>query len=183
MQPFIRVLIILVITAGLWSCRDPEGSKILGGDEERSEEYHEGVIYFNNNQVNQVDWGEHGYRLTLGMYYQNYYVNINQHANGVLALRGVEGAAFDYGGLIYRDLAGVPPADAPQALIKFTFTNTQFMDLEGSAFRYFLDIYLSKASDAEWQNFAEYQTGATARGDAQAFHTALSTFLASLPQK
>lgn len=176
-------LTLMTSGAGLWGCLPTHDSDVHGGDEPRAEEFHDGVLYFENSAVDKVKWNENGYRLTLGMYYQNYYANLNKYSANVVALRGVNGASFDYGGLIYRDLAGVPAADMPQALIKFTFTNHQFLDLDAGAFRYFLEVYLSDASDDQRLSFAGYNSGATATASAQAFHTALSRFLSSLPQK
>lgn len=175
-------LTLMISGAGLWGCLPTHDSKFRSGDAP-AEEFRDGVLYFENSAVDKVKWNDNGYRLTLGMYYQNYYVNLNRSSPNVVALHGVDGASFDYGGLIYRDLAGVPAADMPQALIKFTFTNTQFLDLDAGAFRYFLEVYLKGATDDQWLSFAGYNSGATATASSQAFHSALSAFLSSLPQK
>lgn len=187
---WVKILILMFILM-IVGCRPTDTSLEVSSAINLGDTYTNGTLYFHNSAADGVNWGDNGFRLTLGLYYQNYYVNINKHADGIVAIRGIENTTGDanrdnsleYEKMIFRDFAGVPPKDVstPPTLVKLTYSETQAMFLEGADLRYFLKVYLSQATPEQKSYMDSYKNLASVESH-QSFHTTLATFLATLPQ-
>ena len=144
-----------------------------------SPSFQKGTLIFPNSAVESVRWGTDGFRVTFMAYYGNYHLNVNRHSAGKLAIKGI-GTSLDYGGSVSEDLASVPDASKPQALVRMVYTDSQFLDLAGGAFKFFLDSYLTSADATYKAKFSGYNSLVA---NEAAFTVELSKFLTSLPQK
>lgn len=171
-----------VVISGLLlsSCRNKgELDTSLRTHEPSSPSFQNGTLIFPNPSVESVRWGADGFRVTFMAYYGNYHLNVNRHSAGKLAIKGI-GVSLDHGGPVSEDLANVPDASKPLALVRIVYTDSQFLDLASGAFKYFLDSYLVSADATYKAKFSGYNSLVA---NEATFTAELSRFLASLPQK